>query len=139
MHHLAHEEKSRQLVLIGRLSKIILEKASFLGVGVNNKVRDDRQVEIAIVHESSLPVHEPDAAAVEQDVFRLQVHVARHQIRIEARVNGADLLVAVEDLLDLTVREQSRPAKSPNEKVVRPLAAGLLPVNRRIRLLFLWG
>ena len=65
------------------------------------------------------PVHEPNAAAVEEDIFRLQVHVGRHQIGVETRVSGTDLIVAAENLLDLIVREQAGAAKSPDEPLVR--------------------
>ncbi len=38
---------------------------------------------------------------------RLQVHVARHQIRIEQRVYGADSFVAAKDFSDLSFGEQT--------------------------------
>ena len=116
---MTHEEKAGPLVLIGRLAKVLRKISSFVRLVGDYEVCNNCQIEVAVVQERCHPVDEPDAAAVEQDVFRLQVHVARHQIRIEPRVHGTDSFVATKNLLDLSFREQTRRAESPNEELVR--------------------
>jgi hypothetical protein len=54
-----------------------------------------------------LPVHEPNLLAVEEDVFWLQVHVARNHIGIETRVSGAHLFIPGEDFLDFALRQRA--------------------------------
>src|SRR5580704_15225907 len=118
MHHLTHEEQSRQLILIGLLSKILLEISPFLRGIVNYKVRDDRQVEVAVIHESSLPAYQPYTVSVEENVFRPQVVVRRHHIRIRARVNGRHLRKLTEGFIDFVAGEKTRRPKPPDESVV---------------------
>src|ERR1700729_1004421 len=107
------------LVLIGRLAKVHRKISSFVRLVGDYEVGNNCQIEVAVVQERCYPVDEPDTAAPEQDVFGLQVQVARHQIRIEPRVRGTDSLVATENLLDLSFTEQTRRAESPNEELVR--------------------
>ena len=81
------------MVLVGPLAKIPLEIREFVGVVGKQEVRRDGQIEVAVVHESSLPVREPNVLAVEQDVFWLQVHVARNHInaRLGTQEEESDL------------------------------------------------
>ena len=119
VYHLTHEEESRALVVVGRVAKIPLQIREFVGVVGKQEVRHDGQIEVAVVHESSLPVHKPNVSAVEQDVFWFQVHVARNHIRIETRVRGAHLFIPGKDFLDFARREKTCLAEPPDETVVR--------------------
>ena len=56
---------------------------------------------------------------VEQNVFRLQVHVARNHIRIETRVSGANFFILGEDFLNFLLWEKICLAEPPDEKIVR--------------------
>src|ERR1017187_3576362 len=115
---LLHEEESGQLVLIRRLSKILLKINPFLRVIGDDQIRNDRQVGIPIVQESSFPVHQPYAVSVEKDIVRLeQVVVTRHHVRIVTRVNRSQLRVPGEEFLAFTLRENVRRLKPLDESV----------------------
>ena len=91
MQGLTHEEESGAPVCVGRLGEVMVEVRCFVLVGGKEEVGGDGEIEVAIVEECRLPVNEPDALAVEEDVIRLEIHVARHHVGIETRVCGADL------------------------------------------------
>ena len=72
-------------------------------------VRHDRQIGIAIVLECSLPVHQPQAASIEENVVRLeQVVMTRSQVRIERRVSGRYSRVLKEKFLEIVFRQDVR-------------------------------
>ena len=97
------------MVLVGRLPEILPEILVFILIIGNYEVRYDRQIEIAVIYGCGHPVYEPGAPFVEQDIFRLQVHVAKHQIPIGARVTGADLPAPPEGLFDLAFGKRPDP------------------------------
>lgn len=115
VHDPTHEEKSRQMVLIRRLSKILPKISSFLCVIGDHEVRKDRQVEVPIVQESSFPVHQPYALSVKKDVLRLHIVVARHHVRVVTRVNGGPLGVSSETFLNFVLGKNVRGLKPPDE------------------------
>src|SRR5450756_1789494 len=115
MHYLPHQAESRALVFVWPFAKIPLEIKEFVCVAGDQEVGSDSEIEVAVVYGSSLPVPEPHALSIEEDVLRLQVHVARHHVRIETRVNSTYSLIPMEYLLDFISGDETSPTKSPDE------------------------
>ena len=85
----------------------------------DDHIRNHSQVSVAIVLESSLPIHQPQTVAVEEHIVRLeQVVMSRRQIRIETRVSRGHLLVASEKFHGLVFRQNSRRPELLEESVV---------------------
>jgi hypothetical protein len=113
---LLHEEESGELVLIRRLSKIFLKINPFLCVIGDDQIRNDGQVGIPIVQESSFPVHQPNAVSVEKDIVRLeQVVVTRHHVGIVLRVNRRQLRIPGEKFLPFAFGENGGRLEPPDE------------------------
>src|SRR6266851_7708946 len=79
---LTHQIKPRVPVFTRRFSEIRPKISLFLRVIRDNKIRHYRQIEVPVIQESGLPIHQPDAVSVEKDVCGLQIVVTRDHVRI---------------------------------------------------------
>src|SRR5450755_433894 len=118
MGELLHQIESGRLVRVGWRSEIFLKIDLFLLFSVDEHIRRHCQVGIAIVLERSLPVHQPQAASIEENVVRLeQVVMTRCQVRIERRISRSYSSVLSEKFLDIVVRQEVRVSKLLEEPV----------------------